>query len=289
MKISTIAILVLCTLSITINAQMTEVSGFQNPESVIACKKHLFVSNLGGQLDGAAKDGDGFISMLSRKDGKMIEEKFITGLNSPKGMQIRHGKLIVVDVDKIVIFKIKSKKKIKEIDLSKEGITYANDLTIVGRRMFVSETLKNVVYKVRRSGKIKELAVKNTLPGANGLGRGCGKLYIANFGRDNAANGGFGRIDRSSKKYTEYQTGGAYDGIVKVCHRLVVTDWVSPTENKGRIVVYDLRKETSSVVDINRTIDGPADLFADCKTKMIWIPAMRENKIIGIPFETIKK
>src|SRR4051812_22417171 len=77
-----------------------ELTGFKNPESVIVHKDHLFVSNTGEKLDPTTKDGDGYISMLNRKDGKMIEEKFISGLNSPKGMYVKRNVLYVTDIDK---------------------------------------------------------------------------------------------------------------------------------------------------------------------------------------------
>jgi DNA-binding beta-propeller fold protein YncE len=279
----------LCVTASASLAQLKEVSGFQNPESVIGHKDYLYVSNLGAQLDPTAKDGDGFISQLSRKDGKMVEEKFITGLNSPKGMVVRHGLLVVADADKVVVFHIKSKKKVWEADLATQGITYANDLVKVCGGVLVSTTDKNAIYKVCKSGKIKQVAVKGDLPGANGLTRKCGKLYVANYGRGDIPNGSFGKITSCSKKYTEYMSGGAYDGIVKVCGRLVVTDWVSSSEDKGRIVIYDTCKKTSSTLDIGRTINEPADIYADGCNKTLWVPAMRENKILGIPFSLIKK
>lgn len=290
MKIQKLITVLMLVAVITANAQVTEVSGFQNPESVMAAGDKLFVSNLGNVLDPTAKDGDGFISLISRKDGKIIEEKFISGLNSPKGMNARYGFLAVADVDRVVVFKIRTKKKVWEVDLSKLGVTYANDITMAGTGVaYVSATDKNAIYKVCHTGKIKQLMVKVDLPGINGLARGCGKLFVANYGRENNPNGSFGKINKCNKKFTLFQGGGSYDGIVKIGHRLVVTDWVSTTENKGRIVVWDLRNKKSSTVNIGRTIDGPADLFADCKTKTVWVPAMRENKLLVIPYAQIKK
>ena len=274
---------------ISANAQVKEVAGFQNPESVIAFRGKLFVSNLGVQLDPTSKDGDGYISMLSRKEGKMIEEKFLTGLNSPKGMIVRCGKLVVADVDKVVVFRIKTKKKIWEGDLSKEGIVYANDLAKSCGGVFVTATDKNAIYKVCMSGKVKKLPIKVELPGANGLAKGCCKLYIANYGDGTNPNGNFGKINRCSKKFKMMKGDGAYDGIVKVCHHLVLTDWVNPAENKGRLMVYNLYKKKLTELSIGRPIDGPADLFYDCHTKTFWIPAMRENKILGVSYKTIKK
>jgi hypothetical protein len=289
LKLVSAVTILLASAAFSANAQLKEVSGFQNPESVIGYGDKLFVSNLGAVLDPTAKDGDGFISMLSRKDGKILEEKFISGLNSPKGLGVGWGKIAVTDVDRIIVFDIKTRKKVWEADLTKEGITYANDLTMQGFTPFVSSTDKNAIYKVCHKGTIKKLKVKGDLPGANGLARGCGKIFVANYGRGTTPDGSFGKINRCTKKYKAFQMGGVYDGIAKIGHRLVVTDWVNPAENKGRVVVYNLCKKKSGVVTIGRTIDGPADLYADCKTKTVWVPAMRENKLLGISYAEVKK
>lgn len=286
-KLQTLAMFLV--VGFTIKAQLKEVGGFQNPESVVAYGDKLFVSNLGVQLDPTAKDGDGFISILSRKDGKMLEDRFLTGLNSPKGMLVCCGEIIIADVDRVVVYNIKTRKKTREADLSKFGVTYANDLVMKCGGVFVSSTDKNAIYKACRSGKVKQMAIKGELPGANGLASGCGKLYVANYGRGETPDGSFGKLNRCNKNFTAYQTGGAYDGIIKVCGRLVVTDWVVPAENKGRVVVYRICKKKLSEVNVGRTIDGPADLYADRKTKTIWIPAMRENKLLGLSFDAIKK
>ena len=75
--------------------------GFSHPESVDLDIPHqvFYVSNLGGApLD---KDGNGFISKVSR-DGKLLQLKWIEGLNAPKGMVMNGFTLYVSDIDKLV-------------------------------------------------------------------------------------------------------------------------------------------------------------------------------------------
>ncbi|MFN8309078.1 MAG: hypothetical protein U0T73_03870 [Chitinophagales bacterium] len=265
-----------------------EIAGFHNPESVIGYKDHLFVSNMGDKLDPTAKDGDGYISMIYRTDGKMVQEKFIEGLNSPKGLFVCHGYLHVVDVDRIIAYKIKTKEKVWEADLSKQGITYANDVVPFCGGLLVSATDKNAIYKVKRSGKVKQWVVKGELPGANGLLRKCGKLYVANYGRGNEPDGSVVKIGCNHKVKTLPYPKGYYDGIAKICGILLVADWVNPADNSGKIMAYDCHKKAIATLPVNRTIDGPADIYADCKTKTLWIPAMREGKILAIPFAAVK-
>jgi hypothetical protein len=271
--------------------KIKEIGGFQNPESVIAHKDQLFVSNTGEKLDPIAKDGDGYITMLNREDGKVIEQKFISGLNSPKGMYIKCGVLYIADIDKIVGYNIKTKKKVFEADLSKFGVTYANDLARAHGGFYVSATLNDAVYKVcKKKAKVKQLKIKGDVKGANGLFRKPGgRLYVANYGRADQPDGGFGRIKRCHKKYVEFHKGGIYDGIVKYKGRLLVTDWVNSAESKGRLVAYKHCKKKFTEINLGRTIDGPSDIYKDKKHRVLWIPAMKENKILSVSFDELTK
>ena len=53
------------------------------PESVVAMGDFIYVSNVNGNP--TEKDGNGYISKLY-KSGKVCTNKFIEGLNAPKGM-----------------------------------------------------------------------------------------------------------------------------------------------------------------------------------------------------------
>lgn len=270
--------------------KVQEIGGFSTPESVIAKGKYIYVSNMGGVQDPSAKDGDGYISKLSRKDGKLIEEKFITGLNSPKGMYIKGCMLFVADVDKVTAFKLKTKKKHWEADFSSLGVTYLNDITCAGPfSAFVSATDKNTIYKVCANKKIKALKVKGELPGVNGVHRKCGKLYVANYGRGEQPIGSYGKINLCNKKYKALQTMGVYDGISTVCGKILVSDWVSTTNGGGKLVLYKPCKKMYRDIDLGRTINGPSDIYVDKCKKRIWIPAMRENKVLYVSTKVLKK
>ena len=267
----TISVLLFSITANSQNATLSEVSGFENPESVAAYRQYLFVSNMGPKMEPMAKDGDGYISQLSRKDGKVIQLKYYTGLNSPKGLYIRCHTMYVADVDKVVAIDLKTKKKLWEADFSKLGVNYLNYITrACCGSIFVSATDKNVVYKICKKGTvIKQLAVKGNIEGANGLYRGCCKLYIANYGRGGQTDGSYGAICLLNKKYTIFKNGGIYDGIQRSCGKLIVSDWVSnnSVDNKaeGRIIVYKPCPKQMVTINLGRYINGPSDIFRDCK------------------------
>lgn len=273
--------------------EINEVNGFKNPESVLAYKDHLFVTNMGEKLEPTAKEGNGYISMLSRKDGKVEEIKFISGLNAPKGMFIRRGVLYVADVDKIKGFDIKTKKKVFETSLANYGVTYANDIARAHRGMYVSSTLNNSIYKVKYNGKVEKMKVKGEqLTGVNGLYRGrVGKLAVANYGRNNEPNGSFGKIGIVTKKYKEYTKFGTYDGIVRKNGKLFVSDWVNNNNpDEGRVLMYRNNiKKGFYEVHLAQSVNGPSDIYIDRRTRLLWIPAMLDDKLVAVPFEDLRK
>ncbi|MDQ5980953.1 MAG: hypothetical protein QG602_3931 [Verrucomicrobiota bacterium] len=74
-----------------------ETGGFSAPESVVfdAGRNQFYVSNMGAYGRGATP-GDGFISRVG-PDGKMLELKWVAGLQDPKGLALANGRLYVGD------------------------------------------------------------------------------------------------------------------------------------------------------------------------------------------------
>jgi hypothetical protein len=74
-----------------------ETAGFIGPESAVfdAGRKEFYVSNMGTHGKDAVA-GDGFISRVSA-DGKILELKWVTGLDDPKGLALANGRLYVGD------------------------------------------------------------------------------------------------------------------------------------------------------------------------------------------------
>jgi hypothetical protein len=74
-----------------------ETPGFVGPESVVfdAGRNEFFVSNMGTHGKDATP-GDGFIARVSA-DGKLLEQKWVTGFDNPKGLALANGHLYVGD------------------------------------------------------------------------------------------------------------------------------------------------------------------------------------------------
>ena len=86
------------------------VDGLNEPESVIFDKKNsvIYISNING--DPLKIDKNGYISKIS-VDGQILDKKWITGLDAPKGMTIFNDYLFVADINKIWRINTSNKKK----------------------------------------------------------------------------------------------------------------------------------------------------------------------------------
>ena len=127
------------------------VTGFAFPESVAYDPKAkvLYVSQFGGtKLAPAEKDGQGKISRVSL-DGKVLEERFLPAagetMNKPKGIWVEKNRLWVTDIDSVWIFDLKTRKGRK---LEIPGITFANDPTVVGNSLYVSDNRADRLYRI---------------------------------------------------------------------------------------------------------------------------------------------
>jgi hypothetical protein len=87
-----------------------ETHGLVGPESVVfdPATQVFYVSNLGSHGKDAVP-GDGFISRVS-KDGELLELKWVTGLDDPKGLALVGGRLYVGDEPALVEIDISTAK-----------------------------------------------------------------------------------------------------------------------------------------------------------------------------------
>jgi len=155
--------------------------GLHTPESAQCYRGKIYVSNI-GNLPPDKKDGDGYISLISR-EGKVLKAKFITGLNAPKGITFCNGKLFVADIDRVVVAEPETGKVLKEITV--EGARFLNDTACKDdKTVFVSDTQTNTIYSIdANTYGVKVYIKSHKLQGPNGLAVAPdGKLLVASWG-----------------------------------------------------------------------------------------------------------
>lgn len=271
--------------SLAFSADVT-ISGFSSPESVLATKDGVFVSNVGKELNPTAKDGDGFISQIDY-DGKIINLKLFEGLDAPKGIALVEGVLYVADIDVVRGYDIKNKKEV--FNLKIEGTQFLNDITSKGNNtLYVSASDAGKVYEINiRNTSYKVLA---DFPAANGLAytEKHQRLFAVSFGEnaqkmfDPTSNGRLVEIDTKNGVVRGFgKLSGKLDGLVIHEDKMYASDWVG-MDKIGVIKVYDPRTKKESTLALEK-FAGPAD-FSIYENKL-YIPQMLSGQvsIIDIP------
>ncbi|MDB4297364.1 hypothetical protein N9901_01275 [Flavobacteriaceae bacterium] len=262
-----------------------ELKGLQNPESVVLDTKNkvLYISNVNGKA--TDKDANGYISKVSL-NGKMLEQKWIIGLNAPKGLVIYKDKLYTTDIDEIVEINIKTKQQLK---IKANGATFLNDITADKKgNIYASNTFGfSAIYKLSsKNPKTVKLFIKDEkLQMPNGLHISKNNLFVAGWGKDFNSKtyetkilGSLLKINLKSKKIeTVSIPTGNLDGLSQTIHGFLLTDWLA-----GKLHYYS--NKTSVVTNVLNLPKGSADTYFDKKTKAVFIPLMLDNKLLKYHF-----
>jgi DNA-binding beta-propeller fold protein YncE len=145
------------------------------PESVLydSGSHLLYISNINGSP--VEKNGKGFISKMD-ENGKITELQWATGLNAPKGMDIKGNRLYVADIDRVAVIDIRSGKVIKFIPVP--DAVFLNDVAAgPDGNVYVTDTRQGVVY-VLKSDKPEIWNRDKKLKGVNGITTENGFLMI---------------------------------------------------------------------------------------------------------------
>lgn len=254
----------------TLKAQKLEkvwetTQGLKTPESVIYDDKNdvIYVANINGES--AAKDGNGFISIL-KPDGSVKTEQWVTGLNAPKGMAIFNDKLYVSDIDQLVEIDIKTGKLIKKYDAP--GAVFLNDVTACMNGMiFISDTRTAKIH-VLSEGKLAVWLEGEPLKNPNGLMAENGKLLVG----DNSIF----EIDITTKEIKVIiDDAGGVDGLEKNNNgELVFSNW------PGRIFIQKNSK-TIKLLDTTAQELKTADIDYALKLNLLLVPTFFGNQIIA--------
>lgn len=138
-------------------------TGFSSPEGVAVLGESLLISNVAGEGD--VKDGAGWISRLAM-DGTVLDEKWIQGLNAPKGMAVRGAVLFVTDIDAYHTIDTTNVALLNTFDVPEAG--FLNDATTWNGGVYATDSASGTIFQLDENG-YKAWQSDTGLAGPNGL------------------------------------------------------------------------------------------------------------------------
>jgi sugar lactone lactonase YvrE len=257
--------------------------GFAFPESVAydPRAKVLYVSEFGSELKPAQKDGKGRIGKVSLT-GKILEAQFLPLpgeiLHKPKGIWVKGNRLWVTDIDVVWIFDLKTRKG-RKLELT--GITFANDPTVKGNVLYVSDNRADQLYRVQPADFLntkgdpkvtRVFADKSVNP--NGLyPAGDGSILMVGFKSADEARGIYS-MDAGGDIKTLSKGLGRLDGVYELNDgNLLVTDW-----NSGSLFSWSAKTGMQTLVS---GFKGPADfcVVPDSKGYTVFVPDLVQSEL----------
>jgi len=276
----------------TASPDVTVITGFANPESVLIAGDRRYVSNLGAALDPLAKDGDGFISLLAA-DGRVLERRAFPPagetLDAPKGMALVGDRLYVADIDHVVGFSLESGAKVFDAALPSDAPALANDLAMLDKAsLLLSDTLRGRLYRIDLTDGAVGLYAED-LPGANGIavdpaGR---RVYVVGVGTGFSGGDLFLLREGAEPQRVEGGPQGLLDGLVLLSDgRLLISDWVDFAQpGAGLLWQLPATGGIAEALPLGREIRGPADFALDRRSNSLWVPSMPDGTLVILPLQ----
>ena len=237
------------------------------PESVCydPSGHQLFVSNINGKP--TEKDGNGFITRLSADDGSILELRWVSGLDAPKGMGIYDGVLYVTDIDRVAAIDIKTKSIVKFYEFPEAG--FLNDIAIDRYgAVYISDMMSTRVYRIN-GGKTEIWLDDPVLTDPNGLYAekdclviGCKKIVKAGF---------------NDKKLTVIADNtGDIDGLEGLGDgHYIYSDW------QGNVYLITKDKQIEKILDTTPAGMNAADIEFVPFTQMLYVPTFLDNRVVA--------
>lgn len=237
------------------------------PESVIYSNVHncIFVSNVDGKP--SVKDGNGFISKLSA-DGEIIELKWISGLDAPKGMAIADDLMYVSNITELVIIDIKAQKIIKRIPHDKAR--FLNDVTITCfDDVLVTDSANGLIY-ILKDDELQIWLQGDKLAGANGLLAEKDYVLVG-------VNSKILKVNAETKDVELFlETSSQVDGIqADGKGAYYFTHW------QGRLYYYYPSKTATLLFDSSVDNIQSADIGYNSVTGEILVPTFFSNQVVS--------
>lgn len=215
------------------NSELWRTEGFEAPESALfdPARGRIIVSNIAGHPGEA--DGEGYLSLLSL-DGAVLQRRWATGMDAPKGMAMVGDRLLVADLTALRVLDADSGELVQTF--RPEGAKFLNDVSAApDGSAFVTDFMDHAIYRYRE-GELSLWLRDPALKHPNGVLAEHERLVVGAWGDGMQADfttlapGGILFVDIASKAISPApgaENVGNIDGVVHIGEALVFSDWVT--------------------------------------------------------------
>jgi len=257
-----------------------ETNGFIAPESVVydAERDMFYVSNMGTWGQGSVQ-GDGFISRLAG-DGRLLDLKWVTGFDNPKGLALAGGRLYVGD-DKDLVAVDPAAGAIVARYQPEDGPGSFNDCTAdAAGTVYVFSNRLGRIFRLREGRFEAWVAVdRSQTGGLNGLKAERGRLLLGGWslrgpdGKEQAGHLSFVTFEETPQfGRIGDQPIGRIDGIEPDgAGGYTVTDWQG-----GDLIHVTADGRPTSLLPLGR---GTADHTYVLSRQLLVIPHVLDHKV----------
>lgn len=232
-------------------------------ESVLydAASGKIYVSNIEGQP--SEKDGKGSISIID-KEGNIVTQEWVTGLNAPKGMGIANGNLYVTDIDELIEVNLESGKITNKYPV--EGGQFLNDLATYDGKVYFTDMNTGKVHLLD-GGEISTVTEGHESINGIALGEDGTVFVLDKTGMKSL------QADGTSMILNDKVTGG--DGLVILGDgNYVASRWAGEiyfVNDEGETLLLDTKAAESNTADIGFI---PGD-------NIVLVPTFFKNKVVA--------
>lgn len=208
-----------------------QINGFDQPESALYDKQRqqVIVSNMNGAA--MDKNGFGYLSRLT-PTGDILEMKWITGLNAPKGMAILENTLFIADIQQLHLVDLTTNKLINSYHIPKSQLL--NDITAGKDKVWITDFMGHKIWQYHQ-GRISQFFYSDYLSHPNGIHQVGTSLLIASWGNElqsdfsTIVKGSLWHLDMKGhhlRKHANGQKLGNLDGITALNQTIYSSDWM---------------------------------------------------------------
>ena len=257
---------------------------WQSDSSLITSESVLFDEQQGiyyvsciGNVPPNKEDGDGYIATMDQR-GNILDASWVDGMDAPKGMALRDGKLYVTDINELVIIDQATASIERKVKVP--GSTFLNDVALApDGKVYFTDSDQNIIY-VYVDGKVKLFKKDAGLGGTNGILVDDETIYLAGFG-----SGDINTIDIESKEITNRAKGAVPggDGIAAWEGGYIYSNW------NGEVYFVTSDWEAKKILDTKDLKSNAADISINYKNGELVVPTFFGNRVVGYKIESLRE